>query len=124
MRVCAVLTLTKQKQEYSSAVHNVCCGKRLKGMSRETRQSKSLQLCHYYPGENMRTPSTPKQKPKPPQHVLDLVRNAKAKLAEKRNGKFPGKENHVTEQQQSIGALREHHDETGRVFPDPTTFPK
>jgi hypothetical protein len=39
----------------------------------------------------MKTPSTPRQKPKPPQHVLDLVRSAKAKLAEKRKGKFSQK---------------------------------
>ena len=39
----------------------------------------------------MKTPSTPRQKPKPSQHVLDLVRSAKARLAEKRNGKFPQK---------------------------------
>jgi len=36
----------------------------------------------------MKSPSTPKQKPKPSQLVLDLVRSAKEKLAEKRNGKF------------------------------------
>jgi hypothetical protein len=39
----------------------------------------------------MKTPSTPKQKHKPPQHVLDLVRSAKAKIAEKRTEKFPQK---------------------------------
>jgi hypothetical protein len=41
--------------------------------------------------QTMKTPSTPKQKPKPPQHVLDLVRNTKAKLAEKRKEKFSQK---------------------------------
>jgi hypothetical protein len=44
----------------------------------------------------MKMPSTPKQKPKPSQHVLDLVRSAKARLAVNRNGKFSGKENHET----------------------------
>jgi hypothetical protein len=39
----------------------------------------------------MKTPSTPRQKPKPSQHVLDLVRSAKTKLAEKRKAKFSGK---------------------------------
>jgi len=56
----------------------------------------------------MKTPSTPKQKPKPSQLVLDLVRSAKAKLAEKRNGKFSVRTTGRTEEQPSVGALREH----------------
>jgi len=35
----------------------------------------------------MKRPSTPKQRPKPLQRILDLIMNAKARRAEKRNAK-------------------------------------
>jgi len=64
LRLCAVYMLTKaEKQEYSSAVHNVCCAMGLKAMSRDAGQGQSFQLCFAIdPGANHENPFNPQTK--------------------------------------------------------------